>query len=153
MKRSTRMVLSASAISCFGLGLIVITFVVVVVTGLIKAPEIFSSDSNSNDNYNSNRNSNFNSTANLNANTNTSRSSSTMSDDDKHRLLLAASAANDPELMRRVIRKLGFFEGTGDDYAQFIQEHATWAIRNREFYATINTPEKARAYINAHIDD
>jgi hypothetical protein len=58
--------------------------------------------------------------------------------------------------MQRVIRKLGFITDTGgvsDDYAQFIREHAAWAIRNREFINSVNSPEKARAYINAHIDD
>jgi hypothetical protein len=139
---------------CLGLILLVIIFAVLVVSGVIKAPGLYSYGSNSNSDYN--RNSNFNSSTNLNSNSNSSSSSSTMSEDDKHRLLLAASFANDPELMQKVIRKIGFITDTGavsDDYAQFIREHAPWAIRNREFINSVNSPEKARAYINAHIDD
>jgi hypothetical protein len=153
MTKNTKIALGCGGGGCLGLILLVILFAVLVVAGVIKAPGLYNPDRGSITNYNYNRNSNYNSNLNRNANSNTSRSSSTMSDDDKHRLLLAASAANDPELMQRVIRKLGFFSGTGDDYAKFIQEHATWAIRNREFYGTVNTPEKARAYVNAHIDD
>ena len=69
--------------------------------------------------------------------------------------LLAASLANDPEMMQRVIRKLGFVTSSGvsPDYGQFIQEHAEWAHRNQEFINSVNSEEKARAYLNAHIDD
>ena len=136
---------------------LVILFVVLVVTGVIKAPGLYNPDRSSNYNRNSNYNSNLNTNlANDNSNSNSSNSSSTMSDDDKHRLLLAASLAQDSELMQRVIRKLGFITASGgvsDDYAEFIREHAVWAIRNREFIQSVNTPELARAYINAHIDD
>jgi hypothetical protein len=156
MTKNAKIALGCGGGGCLGLILLVIVCGLLVVTGVIRAPGIYnpdrSSNYNDNDNLSANRNSN-DANSNRTAATNTSPSSSTMSEDDKHRLLLAASGANDPELMRRVIRQLGFFEGKGDDYAQFIREHAAWAIRNQEFYATVNTPEKARAYINAHIDD
>jgi alpha-galactosidase len=155
MTRNTKVALGCGGGGCLGLILLVILFAVLVVTGVIKAPGLYNPDRGSNTNYNYNRNSNYNSNLNLNSNSNTSNTPSTMSDDDKHRLLLAASIASDTELMQRVIRKLGFItdSGVSDDYAQFIREHASWAIRNREFYSTVNTPEKARAYINEHIDD
>jgi hypothetical protein len=78
-----------------------------------------------------------------------------MSDDDKHKLLMAASFANDTVMMQRVMRKLGFITDTGvaPDYAQFLQEHAEWAHRNQEFINSVNTEESARAYLEAHIDD
>jgi hypothetical protein len=159
MTRNTKIALGCGGGGCLGLIFLVILFVVLVVTGVIKAPGLYNPDRSSNYNYNSNRNSNYNVNLNSNvdnSNSNSSSSSSTMSDDDKHRLLLAASLAQDTELMQRVIRKLGFVTpsgGVSDDYAEFIKEHAVWAIRNREFIQSVNTPELARAYINAHIDD
>jgi hypothetical protein len=155
MNRNAKIALGCGGGGCLGLILIVIIFAVLVVTGVIKAPGLYSYDSNSNSNYNYNRNSNFNSNTNLNSNSNSSSSSSTMSEDDKHRLLLAASFANDSELMQKVIRKIGFGSDAGRsaEYAQFIRDHAAWAIRNSEFVSSVNSPEKARAYINAHIDD
>jgi hypothetical protein len=153
MTKNMKIALGCGGGGCLGLILIVIIFVVLIITGVIKAPGLYSYDSNSN--YNSNRSSNFNSNANLNSNSDTSSSSSTLSEDDKHRLLLAASFVNDSELMQKVIRKIGFGSDAGhsDEYAQFIKEHADWAIRNSEFVSSVNSPEKARAYINAHIDD
>jgi hypothetical protein len=157
MTRNTKIALGCGGGGCLGLIFLVILFVVLVVTGVIKAPGLYNPDRSSNYNRNSNYNSNLNTNlANDNSNSNSSNSSSTMSDDDKHRLLLAASLAQDSELMQRVIRKLGFITASGgvsDDYAEFIREHAVWAIRNREFIQSVNTPELARAYINAHIDD
>ena len=161
MTKNQKIALGCGGAGCLGLILLVILGVVLVVTGVVRAPGLYNPDrnTNSNYNYNSNRNSNSNSNANTNDNLNSnssSDSSSSMSDDDKHRLLLAASLANDPELMQRVIRKLGFITDTGrvsDDYAQFIKDHAAWAIRNQEFIRSVNSPELARAYVNAHIDD
>jgi hypothetical protein len=153
MNRNAKIALGCGGGGCLGLILIVIIFAVLVVTGVIRAPGLYSYNSNSN--YNYNRDSNFNSNTNLNSPSKSSSSSSTMSEDDKHRLLLAASFANDSELMQKVIRKIGFGSDAGrsDEYAQFIREHADWAIRNSEFISSVNSQEKARAYINAHIDD
>jgi hypothetical protein len=157
MTRNTKIALGCGGGGCLGLIFLVILFAVLVVTGVIKAPGLYNPDRSSNDNYNYNRNSNYNSNLNRNSNSNTtSSSSSTMSDDAKHRLLLAASQAQDSELMQKVIRKLGFVTDSGgvsDDYAEFIREHAAWAIRNREFIQSVSTPELARAYINEHLDD
>lgn len=157
MTRNTKIALGCGGAGCLGLVLIVIVGVVLVTTGVIKAPGIYSSSSNSNDNdnYNDNRNSNFNSTTNLNSNDNSSSSSSTMSEDDKHKLLQAAGMTNDTETMPRVLRKLGFITdaGVSDDYAQFIKDHASWAQRNIGFINSLRNPEAARAYVNAHIDD
>ena len=141
--------------------LLVILVAVLIVAGVIKAPGIYSPNSNRNYNFNSNYNSNRNANTNtndndnLNSNSDSPDSTSSLSDDDKHKLLMAASMANDVEMMQKVMRKLGFVTdaGVSDDYAQFIREHAVWAISNREFVNSVNTPEKARAYLDAHIDD
>jgi cytoskeletal protein RodZ len=157
MTRNTKIALGCGGAGCLGLIVVVIAAAILIVTGVVKAPGIYSPNSNSNynSNYNYNSNSNSNSNDSPNTNSESPSSSSSMSDDDKHRLLLAASLANDPEMMQRVIRKLGFVTASGvsPDYAQFVKEHAEWAMRNREFINSVNTPEKARAYLEEHIDD
>lgn len=162
MTRNTKIALGCGGAGCLGLIVVVIAVAVLIVTGVVKAPGVYNPDSNRNYNSNYNGNYNYNSNSNssntndnLNTNSDSSSSSSSMSDDDKHRLLLAASLANDPEMMQRVMRKLGFFTASGvsPDYAQFVKEHAEWAMRNREFINSVNTPEKAHAYLEAHIDD
>ena len=74
--------------------------------------------------------------------------------DDKHNFF-GREFGDDTEMMSRVIRKLGFVTdaGVSPNYAQFLQEHAEWAHRNQDFINSVNTPEKALAYLNAHIDD
>lgn len=157
MTRNVKIALGCGGAGCLGLIVVVIAVAVMIVAGVIKAPGIYdpgpSRNYNSNYNYNSNSNSS-NTNDNLNTNSDSS-SSSSMSDDDKHRLLLAASLANDPEMMQRVMRKLGFLTNSGvsEDYAQFVRDHAGWAMRNREFINSVNTPAKARAYLEEHIDD
>ncbi len=160
MNRNGKIALGCGAAGCLGLIFVVIACVVLVVTGVVPAPGLY--DANRNSNYNSNydsntNNSNSNTSSNDNANSSSdsSSSSSSLSDDDKHRLLLAASFANDPEMMQRVMRKLGFVTSSGvsPDYAQFLQEHAEWAHRNQEFISSVNTEEKARAFLAAHVDD
>jgi hypothetical protein len=156
MNRNAKIALGCGGGGCLGLILLVILFAVLVVAGVIKAPGLYNPDRSSNYNYNYNRNSNYNSNLNSNANDNAnSGSSSSMSDDDKHRLVLAASLASDSDLFQKVLRKLGFVTSTGvsDDYTQFIKDHATWAMRNREFIQSVSTQEKARAYVNEHLDD
>jgi hypothetical protein len=155
MNRNAKIALGCGGGGCLVLILIIVVFAVLVVSGVIKAPGLYSSNSNSNYNYNYNQNSNFNSNTNLNSNSNTSSSSSTMSDDDKHKLLQAAGRANDSELLQKALRKMGFISDTGvsDDYAQFIKDHAAWGLRNREFVRSVDTPEAARAYVNEHIND
>jgi hypothetical protein len=76
-----------------------------------------------------------------------------MSSDDKHKLYQAAGMTKDRDLMLRVFSKIGLGDGTGTDHQQFIKEHFAWAMKNLEFVQSINTPEKARAYVEDHIDD
>jgi hypothetical protein len=79
-----------------------------------------------------------------------------MSDDDKHKLYQAALQTTDPELVRRVSVKLGLMDEDytpGDKYRSFVTEHGLWALRNTDFIQSVNTPEKARAYVNQNFPD
>jgi hypothetical protein len=76
-----------------------------------------------------------------------------MSDDDKHKLYQAAGMSKDTQLMQRAIRKVGLGDGTGAAHQEFIKAHFAWAMKNLEFIRSVNTPETARAYVEAHIDD
>jgi hypothetical protein len=111
--------------------------------------------SNSNSNRNSNNNSNSDSNANANTtNNNSSSSTSSMTDDEKHKLYQAAAMTGDTELLRRVSVKLGLLNEDftpGDDYVSFIKDHAIWAYRNADFIASLDSREKAMAYVNEHM--
>jgi hypothetical protein len=151
MNRNQKIALGCGGAGCLGLILIVVVVAVLIATGTIKAPGI-TSYTNTN---NSNRNSNYNSPYNRNSNTNsnTSSSSSTMSEDAKHRLYQAAGSTKDSALILRVIRKIGLGDGTGTDHQEFVKAHFVWAKDNFPFILSVNTPEKARAYVDEHIDD
>lgn len=151
MTKNQKIALGCGAGGCLGLILLVIVCVVLVVTGIVPVPGLYNANRNSNRNsiYNSNSNTN----ANLNSNSDSSSSSSSMSEDGKHKLFQAAGITKDNDLILRVIRKIGFGSGTGSDYQQFVKEHFPWAMKNLAFIQSVNTPEKARAYVDAHIDD
>ncbi|HEX6045994.1 MAG TPA: hypothetical protein VFZ22_15985 [Pyrinomonadaceae bacterium] len=109
----------------------------------------FNSNINSNDNANTNDNSD-----NSNSNSTSSSEDSTLSNDEKHRLFQAAAVTGDVEVIRRVNVKLGLMDEDftpGDKYREFTAEHISWAGKNYEFVLSINTPEKARAYVNEHL--
>jgi hypothetical protein len=76
-----------------------------------------------------------------------------MSDDDKHKLYQAATVTGDEATIRRVSVKLGLMNDDytlGDDYAAFLKDHVVWAFRNGEFISSLDTKEKALAYVNEH---
>ena len=112
-----------------------------------------------NRNYNSNTNDNDNSNANStnsNSPSPSSTSASSLSDDDKHKLYQAAAQTGDQELMRRVSVKIGLTDEDytpGAEYQKFLSEHVEWVMRNTDFIGTINSPEKARAYVNEHFPE
>ena len=162
MTRNTKIALGCGGAGCLGLVLAIVAVVVAIATGVIKAPGITSyfetdnSNSNSNYNYNSNVNRNSNTNTNSNSNSDQSSTSTSMSDDDKHKLFQAAATSDDSALSRRVWLKIGLVKADGsanDDYGPFVREHIGWIFKNREFIQTINTPAKARAYGEEHIDD
>jgi hypothetical protein len=160
MNRNQKIAIGCGVAGCLGLILIVILIVVLAVLGYVAVPGM--SNSNRNSNLNSNENSNFNSNTNTDSNSNSntnsdsdSSSSSSMTDDGKHKLFHAAGVTRDNELIQKVLRKLGFLtaSGTSDEYQQFMKDHFSWAMKNLEFIQEVNTPEKARAYVDEHIDD
>jgi hypothetical protein len=161
MNRNQKIALGCGGGGCLIVILIVVGVVIAIATGVIKAPGLTSytdsdSNTNSNSNYNSNDNSNSNSSV-SNRNSNSSSSSSSMTDDDKHRLFQAAAASQDADLTRRVSDKLDLLKPDGtpnDNYVPFFKDHLRWIFKNTAFIQnTINTPEKARDYVNQHIDD
>jgi hypothetical protein len=160
MNRNQKIALGCGGAGCLGL-------IVVAIAGGLVYYFMRSAATNRNYNFNvsTNRNSNLNDnsdlTTNRNANDNSSNSNSSsssassMSDDDKHKLYQAALIVGEQELLRRVSVKIGIMDDDytpGDNYQQFVVEQVGWAIRNTEFTNSINTQEKARAYINAHMD-
>lgn len=150
MTRNQKIALGCGGAGCLGIILLIVIGLALSAAGYLALP----GSTNRNDNYNSNtnRNSNFNSNLNRNSNSDSSPSSS-MASDDKHKLYQAAGMTKDRDLMLRVFSKIGLGDGTGADHQQFIKEHFAWAMKNLEFVQSINTPEKARAYVEEHIDD
>ena len=162
MNRNQKIALGCGGAGCLGL------IVVAIAGGLIyyfmsRAAHNYNRNYNFNVSTNRNSNSNDNSDfpSNINANSNSSNSNSSsssassMSDDDKHKLYQAAGMTGDAELIRRVSIKIGLMDEDytpGDNYQSFVSEHVDWALRNTDFINSINTPEKARAYLNQHMD-
>jgi len=110
----------------------------------------------SNSNYNRNRaaNQNANESTNNSSSNSANETSSSYSDDDKHKLFQAASMTRDAEVVQKVVKKLGLFKANGtpaDDYPQFIRDHISWGARNAAFIASVDTPEKAKAYVDEHL--
>jgi hypothetical protein len=158
MTRNQKIALGCGGAGC--LGLIVVTVAAV----LIYYFAYRSYDQYANSNYNYNRNINLNDNENTNDDDNTNSSSSSssspsaddsMSDDDKHKLFQAAAITGDTELQRRVWVKIGIVEDDytpGPKYEEFVGSHVAWAARNYQWVAAMNSEEKARAYVNEHLD-
>ena len=158
MNRNQKIALGCGGAGCLGL-------IVVVIAGGAIFLFTYRDSFSTNRAYNSNvsrANGNYNSNSNVNDNSSNSNSSSTstpassLTDDDKHKLYQAATQTGDAELVRRVSVKLGLLNEdftTGDAYEQFLVEHVTWTFRNTDFISSLNTTEKARAYVDAHIPD
>ena len=167
MNRNQKIALGCGGAGCLGL------IVVAIAGGLLYFFYRASPNRNYNYNYNvstnRNRNYNLNDNSDVTANNNSSNSAnssrssnssstsaSTISDDDKHKLYQAAGMTGDAELIRRVSVKIGLMDEDytpGDDYQKFIEEHVNWAIRSTDFIQSVNTAEKARAYVNANFPD
>ena len=153
MNKNQKIGIGCGAVGCLGL----------IVIGIAGAAFYFWRSSDSSTRYRTaNRNFNFNINSNSNnSNSNSSSSdapdsSSSYSDDDKHKLFQAAGMAKDAELLQRVVKKIGLFKADGTPapgYEDFVKEHISWAINNAAFVNSINTPETARAYIDAHFEE
>ena len=158
MDRNTKIAIGCGGVGCLGLIVIAIVCVVLFSTGYISMPG--TSNANRNENFNAtNANSNSNSNSNSNANENSnssSSSSSSLSNDDKHKLFQAAGMTRDNALIQKVLHKIGLLtsdNNLADDYASFTKEHIEWAKSNTTFIQSVLTPEKARAYVDEHIND
>lgn len=152
MTRNQKIALGCGGAGCLGLILVVVLVVVLSAAGYMSWPGSTNRNYNYNVNSNTNRNSNYNYNSNANRNSNSSSSSSSaITSDDKHKLYQAAGMTKDTAMMQRVIVKLGLADG--DVHQDFVKEHFSWAMKNLEFIQSVNTPEKARAYVEEHIDD
>jgi hypothetical protein len=150
MNRNQKIAIGCGGAGCLGL----IVLMVVGIVGYLtywKSSDPYNRNSNANSTYNSNRNLNSDNSNNTNAAD--SSTSSTMSDDAKHKLFQAAGITKDSDLILKVLAKIGYPSGTGSGYEAFVKEHFAWAMKNTDFMQTINTTEKARAYVEEHLDD
>ena len=166
MNRNQKIALGCGGAGCLGLIVVAIAGTLIYLFALPAAKSRsynFNVSTNSNSNSNTNSNDNSDVPSNINANSNSSNSNSSsstdvssMSDDDKHKLYYAAGLTGEGEVVRRVSVKLGL---TDDDftpranYEKFVREHIGWVLRNADFVREINTPEKARAYVNEHFPE
>ncbi len=156
MTKNQKIALGCGGAGC--LGLIVVAIAGALIYYFARSPRStrdYNSNVSTNRNSNSNDNSDFSTNTNDNDNSSNSNSSSssdsTISSDEKHRLYHAAGRTGDAELIQRVSVKIGLMNDDftiGDKYQAFIEEHARWIMRNLDFIQSVNTPEKARAYVN-----
>jgi len=156
MNRNQKTGIGCGAAGCLGLLLVAVFGAGVYVYYQQRRPptsrnaniSITTSNTNSSIDDSSNANS-----SNANSSNSSDETSSSMSDDDKHKLFQAAGTTGDNELILRVLRKIGYGSGIGRDYEDFVKAHVSWALNNVQFIISVNTPEKARAYVEAHLDD
>jgi hypothetical protein len=157
MNRNQKIAIGCGGAGCFGL--FVLAVVAAGVYFYYQRQRPMMTNRNSNFSINSNRASNADSSSSSDdrsddtPSSSSTSSSSSMSEDDKHKLFQAAGATSDSELILKVLNKIGFSSGTGSAYEEFVKDHFTWAVNNLEFINSVNTPEKARAYVEAHLDD
>jgi hypothetical protein len=160
MTRNQKIALGCGGAGCLGL-------IVVVIAGCVlyflMGPRLWSTanrnadiefDSNRSSNLNSNSNDNENGNENSSSSSSSSTTADSLSEDEKHKLYYAANVTGDVELIRRVNVKLGIMDEDftpGEKYEQFARDHIAWAGRNYEFVFSVNTPEKARDYVNEHL--
>jgi hypothetical protein len=152
MNRNQKIALGCGGAGC--LGLIVVAIASVLIYFFAYNRPYSTNRNDDNFNVTTNRNSNSNN-ANTNDNENSSSTSTStatsMSDDDKHRLYQAAAMTGDGELLRRVSVKIGLMDEDytpGADYQSFLTAHVTWVLRNSDFIQSLDTTEKARAYVD-----
>ena len=130
------------------LGLIVVILAAGFIYWSYRRPPVIN-NVNSNSSRSSDRNSNT-------TNSEPGSRSSSLSEDNRHKLFQAATTSQDNELLKKVSKKLGLLDadGTpGKKYSEFVRDHVVWIFRNTDWIAEYNTPEKARAYVNEHIND
>lgn len=159
MTKNQKIALGCGGAGCFGLIVLAVVGVVlwlVVLPGRTKREFNYNFSTNRNSNSDSNSTPNVNAASNANGNTSSGSSAAEMSDDDKHKLYQAASMTGDAEMLRRVSVKLGLMNPdftTSDRYLSFVRDHVSWALRNSDFISSLDTQEKAAAYVNEHFPE
>ena len=169
MNRNQKIALGCGGAGCLGLIVVAIAGCLIYFLAYRSPRKSYNYNYNVSTNRNSNSNDNTDFSANSNSNTNdndnsnstnssspSSTSTSSISDDDKHRLYQAAAQTGDQELIRRVSIKIGLMDEDytpGANYSKFLSDHVEWVMRNTDFIGTINSPDKARAYVNEHFPE
>ena len=149
MNRNQKIALGCGGAGCLGL-LVVIAAGTVLYFYYERQPTVRTANRNSPFNLNSNSD---DSNTNSSSNSSDETPSSSMSDDDKHKLFQAVGITGDSELVAKVLQKIGFGSELGSPYEEFVRDHAVWAVSNYEFISSVSTPAKARAYVEAHLND
>jgi hypothetical protein len=156
MTKNGKIALGCGGAGCLGLIVVVIAGAVIYYVSMKPKTTRYYNFNVSNVNMNSNTSSNTNSNTNTNANgTHSTNSSSSMSDDDKHKLYQAATMTGDTQLLQRVSVKIGLMNEDftpGDEYVSFVKDHVIWAFSNTDFIKSLDSKEKAMAYVNAHMN-
>jgi len=160
MTKNQKIALGCGGAGCLGLIVVAVVGLVVwlvILPGRTKREFNYNFSTNRNENSNSNSSPNVNAASNANGESSSDSSSTNgMSDDDKHRLFQAASMTGDTEMVRRVSVKLGLMNPdftTSNRYLSFVRDHVSWALRNGEFISSLDTKEKAAAYVNEHFPE
>ncbi len=156
MTRNQKIALGCGGAGCLGLIVVVIA---VCVLYFLMGPQLWTTANRNTDiDFDSPTTTNSNSNDNKDENTSSNSASSTddgsLSEDEKHKLYYAANVTGDVELIRRVNVKLGLMDDDftpGEKYEEFVRAHIAWAGRNYEWVLSVNTAEKARAYVNEHL--
>lgn len=156
MTRNQKIALGCGGAGCLGLIVVVIASVLIYFFAYNRTYSTNGDDYNFN--VNTNRNSNLNDNADTSDNSSgtSTSSASSMSNDDRHKLYQAALQTGDPELVRRVSVKLGLMDEDytpGANYRSFVTDHVTWTLRNTDFAQSLDTPAKARAYVDQNMPD
>ena len=155
MNRNAKIGIGCGAVGCLGLIVLAIGLGGFFYWRSTQVPEENRANRNFNFNINSSSNSNSNSTNTSEPDTNTS-SSSSYSDDEKHKLFTAATFSQDSELLMKTLKELGLYKADNtpsSDYEEFVKDHVVWTLQNMDFVNTVNSPEKARAYVESHMKD
>lgn len=77
-----------------------------------------------------------------------------VADNDAQLLFAAGALVGDPGLQRRTWQQLGLVDAAGTPtpkMTEFIRAHQEWAKEHGRLAESVSTPDKARAYLDAHL--
>lgn len=154
MTTNQKIAIGCGSVGCLALIVVVVAGVIIWYVMPSRSNRVYNVNVNSNTNSNRNSNVGTNRNSGSSSNRNSSGAASSMSDEDKHKLYQAAITTGDQEILRRVSVKLGLMDEDftpGDQYVEFVKNHAIWVFQNGDFIREINSKEKAIAYVNEHM--